>query len=152
MEQRPVSGPPSNPVSAGVVVVRKIEGEWHYLLLRAYEYWDFPKGLVEDGEERFDAAIREVEEETTLTNLVFRWGYVRKETRPYGKFRKIALYFIAESSVGEVDLPISEELGRPEHEEFRWVSYAQAESMVSPRVRMVLDWAVRVINDEGAAA
>ncbi len=137
-----------HPVSAGVVVVRRVDGVWRYLLLRAYNYWDFPKGLVEEGEESLDAAIREVEEETTLAALDFHWGYVRKQTDPYGKFRKIARYFIAESVSGDVSLPISEELGRPEHEEFRWVTYRQAQSMVSPRVKMVLDWAARVIDEE----
>jgi len=129
-----------NPISAGVVILRCIEGEWHYLLLRAYQYWDFPKGLVEDGESEFEAALREVEEETTLVDLNFRWGHGFFQTPPYGKFRKIAHYYIAESAQGEVDLPVSEELGHPEHEEFRWVPLAQAHEMVSPRVRQVLDW------------
>ena len=98
----------SNPVSAGVVILRRIDGDWHYLLLRAYQYWDFPKGLVEDGELAFDAALREVEEESTLTGLDFQWGYEYFQTAPYGRFRKIARYYIAESVSGEVDLPLSE--------------------------------------------
>ena len=44
------------------------------LLLRAYKNWDFPKGMVEPGEQPFDAAVREVREETTLENLAFDWG------------------------------------------------------------------------------
>jgi len=134
----------SNPVSAGVVILRQIDGDWHYLLLRAYQYWDFPKGLVEDGESAFDAALREVEEESTLTGLEFHWGYEFFQTAPYGRFRKIARYYIAESVSGEVDLPISEALGRPEHEEFRWVEFDDAYAMVAPRVKQVLDWSVRV--------
>jgi len=43
----------------------------NYLLLRAYNYWDFPKGVVEVDESPLQAAIREVEEETTLTGLRF---------------------------------------------------------------------------------
>ena len=134
----------SNPVSAGVVILRRIDGDWHYLLLRAYQYWDFPKGLVEAGETEFEAAVREVEEESTLTELEFHWGYEFFQTAPYGKLRKIAHYYIAESASGEVELPISEDLGRPEHEEFRWVSFDTAYAMVSPRVRQVLDWSVRI--------
>ncbi len=132
-----------NPVSAGVVILRRIDGSWQYLLLRAYQYWDFPKGQVEPGETEFEAAVREVEEESTLTGLEFHWGYEFFQTAPYGKFRKIARYYIAESVSGEVDLPISEALGRPEHEEFRWVSFDAAYAMVSPRVRQVLDWSVK---------
>lgn len=135
----------SNPVSAGVVVVRENDGKLSYLLLRAYQYWDFPKGLVEDGEEPLAAAEREVEEETTLTGLSFRWGYDYYETRPYGKYRKIARYYIAESASGEVDLPVSEELGHPEHEEFLWLEYDDAWQIVSPRVKMVLEWVKTVL-------
>jgi len=134
----------NNPVSAGVVILRQLDGDWHYLLLRAYQYWDFPKGLVEDGELEFDAALREVEEESTLTGLEFHWGYEFFQTAPYGRFRKIARYYIAESASGAVELPVSEELGRPEHEEFRWVRFEAAYAMVAPRVRQVLDWSVNI--------
>ena len=138
----PLNG--KNPVSAGVVILRRIDGEWRYLLLRAYQYWDFPKGLVEAGETAFEAAVREVEEESTLTGLEFHWGYEFFQTAPYGKLRKIARYYIAESVGGEVDLPVSEALGRPEHEEFCWVDFDTAYAMVSPRVRQVLDWSERM--------
>ncbi len=137
-----------NPISAGVAVVRQNDGEWHYLLLRAYQHWDFPKGLVEEGEQPLQAAMREVEEETTLTGLQFNWGYTFYETAPYGKHRKIARYYIAESATGEVALPINPELGHPEHEEFCWVSHQQAYDLVSPRVHLVLDWVERVMNGD----
>jgi bis(5'-nucleosidyl)-tetraphosphatase len=134
-----------NPLSAGVVVVRRINGEWCYLLLRAYQYWDFPKGLVEQGEEPLAAAQREVTEETTLNTLQFHWGEKFRETPPYGLHKKIARYYLAESPHGDVSLPVSPELGRPEHEEFRWVTQAQAETMLAPRVQPVLQWAVTLL-------
>jgi len=56
-------------LSAGVVVVKRHPGHFKYLLLRAYSHWDFPKGMVEDGEEVIDAALREVREESTITDL-----------------------------------------------------------------------------------
>ena len=37
-------------LSAGIVPVALDDGEPRYLLLRAYRYWDFPKGVVEPGE------------------------------------------------------------------------------------------------------
>jgi bis(5'-nucleosidyl)-tetraphosphatase len=61
-------------LSAGVIVVRKHADGYRYLLLRAFRYWDFPKGLVEAGEDPLASAVREVAEETTLTDLKFRWG------------------------------------------------------------------------------
>lgn len=135
-----------NPLSAGVIVIRRIDGEWRYLLLCAYNYWDFPKGLVEEGEEPLAAAQREVAEETTLDNLQFRWGHEYRETPPYGHHRKIARYYLAESQDGEVDLPVNPEIGRPEHDDFRWVTQAQAEALLAPRVQPVLQWAVEMIN------
>ena len=137
-----------HPISAGVVIVRYLDGELHCLLLRAYQYWDFPKGLVEKGEDSLVAAMREVEEETTLQQLDFRWGYDFRDTLPYGKFQKIARYYIAESVAGDVDLPVSEELGHPEHEEFRWVDVEVAREMVSPRVQDILHWAHSIIGDK----
>ncbi len=133
-------------LSSGVVVVRRDEqGRWLFLLLRAYQYWDFPKGMVEAGERPFEAAIREVEEETTLTDLDFRWGRIYKETPPYAR-GKVARYYIAEARAGEVSLPVNPELGRPEHDEFRWVTYEEAKALVSPRVRPILDWAYEVVT------
>ena len=38
---------------------------WRVLLLRVYNYWDCPKGVVEPGEDPLAAARREVREETT---------------------------------------------------------------------------------------
>ena len=117
----------------------------HYLLLRAFNYWDFPKGMVENGEDPFAAAQREVAEESGLTELDFRWGMEFRETPPYGP-NKIARYYLAAAPHGEVYLPVSAELGKPEHDEFRWLDYAQAQGMVSVRVRAVLDWAQAIVE------
>jgi len=116
-----------------------------FLLLRAYDYWDFPKGIVEHGEDPLAAAIRETEEETTLTRLDFRWGHGFIETEPYGK-NKIARYYVAESKEGEVILPVSAELGHPEHDEYCWLEYNSARLLLVPRVQTVLDWAAGVIT------
>jgi bis(5'-nucleosidyl)-tetraphosphatase len=85
-----------------------------------------------------------VEEETGLTHLDFRWGHVYQETEPYGSKNKIARYYIAASKTGEAHLPVSAELGRPEHDEFRWMSYDAAKELLVPRVRAILDWAHRI--------
>lgn len=133
-------------LSAGVVVVRYFGNELKFLLLRAFNYWDFPKGLLDPGEEPLAAAMREVEEETGLTQLDFRWGHAFKETGPYGSKPKIARYYIAESKTGEAHLPVSPELGRPEHDEFRWMSYEEAKELLVPRVREILDWAQSMLQ------
>ncbi|HHQ41444.1 MAG TPA: NUDIX hydrolase, partial [Chromatiales bacterium] len=62
------------------------------------------------------------------------------ETPPYGR-GKVARYYVAEAPEGEPRLPVSPELGRPEHDEFRWVTYDEARALLNDRVRAVLDWA-----------
>jgi 8-oxo-dGTP pyrophosphatase MutT (NUDIX family) len=134
-------------LSAGVVVVNLAGPEEQYLLLRAYGNWDFPKGLVEAGEEPLEAALREVREETTLENLVFDWGTGFMDTGPYNK-GKISRYYLARSDVTKVYLPINPELGFPEHHEARWVGFDTALSMVSPRLLPVVQWARATIVKE----
>jgi bis(5'-nucleosidyl)-tetraphosphatase len=130
-------------LSAGVVVVRRSGQGCRYLLLRAYNYWDFPKGLVESGEDPLTAARREVREETGLKRLVLRWGEGYLETEPYGR-GKVARYYVAETDEERVVLLFGPELGRPEHHEYRWLSAEEAWSLLVPRVRAVLGWAARV--------
>jgi bis(5'-nucleosidyl)-tetraphosphatase len=55
-----------------------------------------------------------------------------------------ARYYVAESPAGDVRLPVSPELGRPEHHEFRWLGYAAARAQLVPRLQRVLDWAAEV--------
>jgi 8-oxo-dGTP pyrophosphatase MutT (NUDIX family) len=129
-----------NKFSSGVVVVRGFGPEWRYLLLRVFRNWDFPKGRVEDGELPLEAARREVEEETGLAALDFRWGEAYRETAPYSG-GKIARYYIAASADGEVWLPINPELGRPEHHEFRWCGIDTARKLVPERIVPILEWA-----------
>lgn len=127
-------------LSAGVVILRWLGGEPHYLLLRCYAYWDFPKGEVEPGEDPLHTAQREVREETTLEHLSFDWGLDYRETPPYRQ-GKVARYYLARCESGEVALPVSLELGRPEHHEFRWLTYAQARPLLNARLQPILDWA-----------
>jgi bis(5'-nucleosidyl)-tetraphosphatase len=133
-------------LSAGVVVVRWLDGEPRYLLLRAFSYWDFPKGGVEPGEEPLAAARREVKEETGLGELEFRWGEGYRETAPYGR-GKVARYYVAESRSGQVVLAVNPELGRPEHHEYRWINYAEARKLLVERVRDILDWAHQKVSE-----
>ena len=132
-------------LSAGVVVLRWNDGHPDFLLLRAFRHWDFPKGLVESGEEPLAAAIREVEEETTIDDLDFRWGHLFKETGPYNR-GKVARYYLAATGQSTVILPVNPELGRPEHHEFRWVNFSAALALASPRLRPIILWAADVLN------
>ncbi|MGD9895585.1 MAG: bis(5'-nucleosyl)-tetraphosphatase [Candidatus Methylacidiphilaceae bacterium] len=130
--------------SAGVIVYRREDGEPRYLLLRAFRNWDFPKGLVEPGEEPFSAARREVFEETGIQALRFPWGEEFRETEIYDR-KKIARYYLAEAQSSKVTLGINPALGRPEHQEFRWTAAEEARHLLPPRLIPIFEWAHRRI-------
>jgi len=114
-------------------------------MLRAFRNWDFPKGLVEAGEQPLQAAMREVQEETLIDRLEFTWGEEYRETAPYSH-KKIARYYIAQTSIEAVTLPIRPELGRPEHNEWRWVTFEQGLGLCSPRLDPIMRWAGETIG------
>ena len=131
--------------AAGAVVFRRTERGVRLLVLRAYKNWDFPKGMIEPGESELEAAKREAAEETGLTELEFPFGDAHKDTLAYAG-GKTARYFLAETGESDIELPVSPELGRPEHHEWRWVSYDEAEDLLPPRLAVVLDWARTTIT------
>ena len=124
---------------------------WLFLMLRAYRNWDFPKGVLEPGEEPLAAARREVREETLINDLQFTWGEEYRETAPYSN-NKVARYYVGETHTERVSLPVSPELGRPEHNESRWLDLAGALSLSSPRVVPIVRWAAGKLGiaDESA--
>ena len=127
--------------SAGVIVVRFNEGVPLVLLMRAYNFWDFPKGGIEENENKLEAAIREVKEESGISDLSFDWGKLYYETEPFGKNKKVVFYFIAKTKTEDVVMGISPVLNRPEHDEYRWVSFDDARKLTVGRINKALDWA-----------
>jgi bis(5'-nucleosidyl)-tetraphosphatase len=132
--------------SAGIIPVRLDADAPRFLVLRSYRYWDFPKGEMDPGEDALTTACRELTEETGLTQPRLRWGQAFIETPRYGR-GKIARYYLAEVADGEVRLPLSAELGRPEHDEFRWVAADAARRLFNPRLQAVLDWALQRMRE-----
>lgn len=132
-------------LSAGIVIVRKEKTAWKYLFLRAYRNWDFPKGLVESEETPLQTAIRETTEETGIKEFNFRWGKIYKETLPYNRKTKVARYYIAETSESKVTFSINPDIGKPEHHEYRWVSYEELKQLSPKRLVSIVDWAKTVI-------
>jgi len=126
--------------AAGVIPIRQGEDGWLVLLLRAYRNWDFPKGMVEPGEELLVAALREAREEAGLCDLELAWGPASVATAPYAG-GKVATYFLARTATERIVLPVSPELGRPEHHEARWISLDASAALLPPRLQPVLAWA-----------
>jgi 8-oxo-dGTP pyrophosphatase MutT (NUDIX family) len=113
-------------VSSGVVVFRIEPGSGRrlYLLLHYEEgHWDYPKGHVEKGETELDAARRETEEETGISQLDFvqafreSMGYFYKRDRK--TFHKEVFFFLASTGQGSVKLS-------KEHAGFEWLGYDEA--------------------------
>ncbi|WP_408098064.1 bis(5'-nucleosyl)-tetraphosphatase [Peredibacter sp. HCB2-198] len=133
-------------LSAGIVPIRKKKSEWEFLILRAFSYWDFPKGTVEAEENAQVAAVRELEEETGISRVDFKWGNKFIETEPYGK-GKVARYYVAlvkeDFEIQFLPNPVT---GIIEHHEYRWLSYEEARPLLVPRVQRVLDWAQKLIT------
>lgn len=128
-------------LSAGIVVVRRVEGQWRYLILRAYAHWDFPKGEVEEGESPLATAQREVVEETGIRNLHFRWGMIFRETEPYRNGSKRARYYLAETREAAVTFSVNPAIGGPEHHEYRWADLAELNKLAGRRLQPIIDWA-----------
>ena len=132
-------------LSCGIVLARPTDDGYRTLLLRAWHHWDFPKGLMEDGESPLGAAQREVLEETGIAALAFDWGDRFLETGPYSR-GKTARYYLASTEQSDVVMGPSPETGEPEHHEWRWVSFDEAYDITAPRVRSVVQWARQVIG------
>ena len=129
--------------SAGVVVVRDAPDGRRFLILRAYKLWDFPKGLIEAHETPLAAALRETLEETGIDALDLAWGEVFAETAPYSG-GKVARYYVARTPSERVTLSINPTLGRPEHHEYRWVSFAELRTLMPARLQPIVAWLARL--------
>lgn len=128
-------------LASGIVPIRYQGKKPIFLLLRCYNYWDFPKGEIEPGENPWEAAIRELGEETGITNIKALSDKAYIETEVYSK-NKIARYYLAEVETEMVVLRPNPVTGIIEHHEYRWVSYEQARQLLVPRLQKVLEWSI----------
>lgn len=112
--------------SAGFVLFReeKKGGRRLYLLLDYGEHWDYAKGHLEEGETAWQAAVRELREETGIRQ-VDRVGRFERDMHyvfsspKKGRVHKTVTYFLGRTRVSEVK--VSEE-----HEGSAWLGYVEA--------------------------
>ena len=107
------------------------------LVQRTSASWDFPNGRLEPGETEFAAAQREAAEGTGFADLDFPFGDAHREALPSAA-GKIASYYVAETDESEVRAA--------PRDEWRWVSFDEAEDLLPPRLALVLDWARATIE------
>ena len=110
--------------SCGAVVYLKKEEQTKYLLLNyAAGHWDFVKGNVEANETERETVLRELKEETAITDAKFVEGF--KETIAYFYRRqgltvhKEVVFFIIETHTEKVELSF-------EHLGYIWLDYRRA--------------------------
>jgi len=142
---------PLEETSAGGVVFRRTpdNGTLFLLIRDSYRNWGFPKGHVEPGEERADAARREVAEETGLGDLVIHAPV--QDIDWFFRFRgrlihKTCAFYLMESAAGEVcpqkDEGITACRWLPLEEALRTVSYANAREVLHAAGQQVAALAV----------
>ncbi len=129
--------------SAGAIIYRKNKEKIEFLLLESksiskknpHNIWSFPKGLVEEGESDNQVALREIREETGITNLNLIPGFKITEKFMYRRdnelVSKTVNYFLAKDKV------TSEVVISNEHIGFLWLSFEDAQKTI--KIKAVRD-------------
>src|SRR3989344_1124613 len=110
-------------VSAGIIIFRRTkEGLKFLLLYHGRNYWNFPKGKLEGEERSWQAALREVREETGLksTELKFIENFKAYERFYFRRGKenifKIVILYLAETKQPKIAVSW-------EHEGYGWVNF-----------------------------
>lgn len=135
--------------SCGAVVFKKNQ-EVEYLLLH-YEagHWDFVKGNVEPKESEKDTVIRELREETGITEAHFIGDFRKKISYFYRRSGKTiykeVIYFLIQAQKGDVRLSY-------EHIGYEWLNYEEAvERLTFNTARNVLKKAHKLLKTKETA-
>lgn len=117
-------------ISAGIIIFRKTREGFKFLLLyHGRNYWNFPKGKLEGEERSWQAALREVREETGLksTELKFISNFKTYERfffrRGKEKIFKIVILYLAETRQPNITVSY-------EHEGYGWFTFNEAKKVI----------------------
>lgn len=109
--------------SAGAIVFYRSKQLLFLLLHYSKGHWDFPKGHVEPGETELAAMLRELEEETGITDVKILPKFREKIdyffTENGKKIKKHVVFFLVESKTNQVRLS-------HEHTDYKWLCYEDA--------------------------
>jgi bis(5'-nucleosidyl)-tetraphosphatase len=131
-----------------VVFINQSESTKYLLLNYAAGHWDFVKGNVEPNESEKETVVRELREETSITDARFKDGF--KETIVYFYRRqgltvhKEVVFYAMESQTENVTLSF-------EHVGFTWLDYQHAmEKLTFKNARDVLQKAHDFLKKQGS--
>lgn len=117
-------------ISAGIIVFRRSdEGVKFLILYHGGDYWNFPKGKLEGSERSWQAAFREVREETGLKQSELKLVGDFKATEKFflkrgnEKILKVVILYLAETTQHVVTVS-------NEHEGYGWFTFAQAKKIL----------------------
>lgn len=124
-------------IAAGIIIYRKTEEGLKFLILyHRGSYWNFPKGKIESEEKSFQAAVREVKEETGLSRHDLKFHDYFKAYEKFNfwkktisgnsqKVFKIVIFYLAETR--KSDIRIVEK----SHNGYGWFDYKEAMKILS---------------------
>lgn len=110
--------------SAGAIIFRESSAGKRYLLLNYPSgHWDFVKGNIEKGEMLKETVIREIKEETGISDVNFVEGFEDKVEYHYQRdgqlVHKEVAFFLAKTKTENVTLS-------HEHNGFIWLDFNSA--------------------------
>ena len=116
-----------------------------FLILEHYlGHWDFPRGIIEKGEEEKETAKREIFEETGIQDIKFidefrettSWQYKKQTEQTFQDVFKTAILYLAETKTKEIKLS-------SEHQDYKWLETDEAkEKLTFENSKILLEKAV----------
>lgn len=119
-------------ISAGIVPFYEKNNTRYYLILQhagKSPHWDFPKGKIEAGENKQQAASRELHEEAGISAVLvpdfeYSFSYKFKDYDDGTLFLKTVYFYIGKAETQQVTLSF-------EHQNYAWLTYKQAHEQLT---------------------
>jgi len=122
---------------SGVIVVKKISGSWKPLGLWAYGGFDISKGHVEDGDDVFKTALREMVEETGISEVKFEWD------KDCIRLNNLFVYLASTKQDPKINFNNEEDIF--EHEFAKWIEWEEMKEKCYDYLLPAIEWAERKI-------